>query len=713
MGNKIEWATLDNTESIELKNNSDNIGIHTISNSDKSFDFVSPVFFDKEYEFNSWEVEGFTEFDSINSDYIIFKNSVLNYKPGYITEVKVYHISPRLVFTSDTPDPTNIILAKHVGNEMTILGIGEFSHSVANEFTVFKISDKDVKLDSAFCGDSRNAISFIFTSRYNPEGDDALNLAWRKGSTITDTLMHDLIVAGYGNGLIEENPPEKMSPTIYTSRSKFDEASQQFVHNFSGSSEIQDTFGTLKYSLKVSSSLIEDMGEHIFKDFRQYHITNTYKSKIEEIEAKLPKGYVEAPSLFPKDKQIINRCFSRAYLSHQTISNNDSIDIYGKKIKSIKIAFNTNSSWASGHDRQWQNNLNNKNFTLYLSFIPKVFEYVTGLSPIFWAISNFNLNKTISGNDIIFEADLSSSKIFYPKKGEIISNSSTGGIWVRIQDEDSGNHTTDQIVCKTYDGLQVSPEDKIYLHSFQNTAEKDEYVNLTADIKIEFEMDNIVEMLYENNIKMTQEINEINNILDQQIQENEELVKQIQENEEQIEILNKSLKELICDDTYEISSAANDNYQFCRCILKGEDSPNTRIIKGDYNGNYYLKSIKFLTTTAHEGEAVPLYLALKLNGKNYYSTNAITLAGINISPEWFFAIKDWIILDGSDLEMALITEIPADKETNISELINGNHRLKSRVLQSSTGTTLYRPGYSGGNFTPRILFSFKYGKIYD
>ena len=333
MGNKIEWATLDNTESIELKNNSNNIDIHTISNSDNSFDFVSPTFFDKEYMFNSWEVEGFTEFDSIDSDYVIFKNSVLNYKPGYITEVKVYHTSPKLVFTPDkpgipgTPDPTHIIIAKHVGNDMTILGIGEFSYSVSSGFTVFKILDKDVKLDSAFCGDSKNAISFIFTSRYDSEGVDDLNLAWRKGNTITDTSMHNLIVAGYGDGLNETNPPEKMCPTIYKVRSKFDEVSQQFVHNFPGSF-IEDGFGTLKYSLKISSSLIEDIDEHIFKDFRQYHLTNTYKSKIEEIEEKLPKGYIEVPTLFPKNKQIINRCFSRAYLSHQTISNNDSIDIY-------------------------------------------------------------------------------------------------------------------------------------------------------------------------------------------------------------------------------------------------------------------------------------------------------------------------------------------------------------------------------------------------
>lgn len=246
------------------------------------------------------------------------------------------------------------------------------------------------------------------------------------------------------------------------------------------------------------------------------------------------------------------------------------------------------------------------------------------------------------------------------------------------------------------------------MHSFQNTAEKDDYVNLTADIKIEFEMDNIVEMLYENNIKMSQEINELNDILDQQIQENEELAKQIHENEKQIENLNNSLKELICDDTYEISSAADSNYQFCRCILKGEDSPDTRIIKGDYNGNYYLKSIKFITTNAHEGTAVPLYFALKINGKNYYSTNTVTLADRNISPEWFFTLKDRIILDGSDLEMTLITEIPTNKDTNISELINKDHRLKARVLQSSTDTTLYRPGYSDGKYTPRILFSFKY-----
>lgn len=687
MGNKISWASLDNTNSINLIDNKNNT--HTINSSTESFDFLAPTIFDKTYEFNSWEVEGFNESDNTHSNgYLIFKNSVLNYKSGYISEVTVY-------FESEGYSNNNInkiIVAKHIGNEMTILAHGICVDNTS-EKKVFKINEnhyKNTKLDSSFCADSKNAISFIFTSRdFNtfPE--------WQVGATVIDTELCKLMSAGYGSDLIEEVPPEKVLPIIYISRSQFDESSQQFIHN-NGNTALVDKFGALKYSLKINCTLVENIDEHIFKDFREYHLTNTYKAKIKDLEDRVSASSFETPIL-PLSDNIKNRCFSRIYLSHNTLSFNNLIDIYNKKVNLIRIPINISDAWEDGHLAQWNSYIKDDIFELSLSFSKNPYVY----DP-FWTES-VPLTKIVDENNITFEADFSNTQIVYPDRGILdAGDSEQSGIWLKIINKSKENDfTKQQIICKSFTDIQKSEEDRIYLHSLYNTNEKEIFVPLTAAIKVYFDIDGKNELI-------------------------ENLYQKTLEQEKQIEILDSSVKKLLPNtDSYEISANANDNYQLCRCVLRGVDSPNTYIIKDNYEGNYYLKSIKFIVNGTHykndDDYDKSVYLAINLNGKNYYSTNSITLCGTLVSPEWIFNIKDAIILDGSDLELALITEIPEDKDTNIANLVSANYRLTARVLNynklnppgEAPETSVHRPGGYDGYYTPRIMFTFNYGKIYD
>lgn len=711
MSNTLKWATLDNSDIITLTSNENNT--HTISNSSNSFNFLSPTLFDKEYMFNSWEVEGFNELNNDNEQsngYTIFKNSVLNYKPGYISEVTVY-FKDNSSYNNGSID--KIILAKHVGHEMTILAHGICTESNINK-KVFKIKEehyKNIKLDSSYCADPKNAISFIFTSREF----DAIS-EWEIGITISDVKMREHIERGYNNNSTGQPPPEKVLPIIYSLRSKFDEASYQFIHS-NNNSGLKDKSGTLKYTLKINSNLREDIDEHLFKDFREHHLTTTYKSKIADIEKRLENTSFKTPILVADENQKNkNRCFSRIYLSHDTLSNNNLVDIYNKKIKSVKIPINLSNTWESGHLSLWDSYIQNDNFEISLSFYQNPYEYLP-----YWT-KKVALKKTVDGNNILFEADFSNEEILYPSENQTgLNDAKMSGVWIQIHNADKITDATKyQIACEYYDNLQVSLEDKIYLYSIYNIDEKDIFVPLTANIKVYFDLDStsaLIDELYQKVSYQANQINVITDSLKEQLEKNKEFAEQINDTEKQNAILSDSIKKLLNTANFETLTNDNDNYQFCKCTLRGNDSPDSRTIKGLYEGNCYLKSIKFMVSWTHEGNNdKPIYLAINVNGKNYYSINAITLAGTSISPEWIFSIKDSIILDGSELQMALITEIPEDKNVNISNLISDNYRLKARVLNSNdviSETSLYRPGYGDRFFSPRVLFTFKYGTVYD
>lgn len=712
MSNTLKWATLDNSDIITLTSNENNI--HTINDSANSFNFLSPTLFDKEYMFNSWEVEGFNESDNIieqSNGYTIFKNSVLNYKPGYISEVTVYF--------KDNSSYSNgsinkIIVAKHIGDEMTILAYGVCVESNINK-KIFKIKEehyKNIKLDSSYCADPKNAISFIFTSREF----DAIP-GWEIGTTISDVEMREYIERGYNNNSTGQPPPEKVLPIIYNLKSKFDEASYQFIHSPGNNSGLKDKSGTLKYTLKINSNLREDLDEHLFKDFRDYHLTTTYKSKITDIEKRLENSSFRTPILVTNENQKNkNRCFSRIYLSHDTLSINNLADIYNKKIKSIKIPISLSNDWESEHFNQWKSYIENDNFEISLSFYQNFYEYLP-----YWT-KKVALKKTVDGNNILFEADFSNEEILYPSENQVgLYDAKMSGIWIQIHNVDKiSDAKKQQIACGYYDNLQVSSEDKIYLHSIYNTEEKDIFDLLTPDIKVYFDLDSTSELIDELYQKVSYQANQINVITDslkEQLEKNKEFAEQINDTEKQNAILSDSIKKLLNTANFETLTNDNDNYQFCKCTLRGNDSPDSRTIKGLYEGNCYLKSIKFMVGGTHEGNNdKSVYLAINVNGKNYYSINAITLAGTSISPEWIFSIRDSIILDGSELQMALITEIPEDKNVNISNLISDSYRLKARVLNSNdviSETSLYRPNYGDRFFSPRVLFTFKYGTVYD
>lgn len=200
-----------------------------------------------------------------------------------------------------------------------------------------------------------------------------------------------------------------------------------------------------------------------------------------------------------------------------------------------------------------------------------------------------------------------------------------------------------------------------------------------------------------------------------------EKIKKIEENLEvqknQINEIKTSLNSLANSNTYEIGQEQNDNCMCQRFILKGEDSPNSNNIKGEYSGNYYLKSIKFISQNSHKCEAEKLiYLVLRLNDKNYYSSNGIKIGTNKISPEWQFNIRDAIILDGSDLEVGFISEIPENKDTPIANLTTSKNLLYLRTKKEASsefGSIIYGLYASEYPYKPNIIFTFKYGTIYD
>ena len=709
MSNALKWAALDNSDIITLTSNENNT--HTISDSSNSFNFLSPTLFDKEYMFNSWEVEGFNELNNNNEQsngYTIFKNSVLNYKPGYISEVTVYF--------ADNDSYSNgsinkIILAKHIGDEMTILAHGECKEPNTNK-KIFKIKEehyKNIKLDSSYCADPKNAISFIFTSReFNaiPE--------WEIGTKISDVEMRKCIEKGYGS----QTPPEKVLPIIYNLRSKFDEASYQFIHSPGNNSGLKDKSGTLKYTLKINSNLREDLDEHLFKDFRDHHLTTTYKSKIADIEKRLENASFKTPILVADENQKNkNRCFSRIYLSHNTLSNNNLVDIYNKKIKSIKIPINLSNTWESGHLSLWDSYIKNDNFEISLSFYQNPYEYLP-----YWT-GKVALKKIVDGNNILFEVDFSNEEILYPSENQVgIADAKMSGIWIQIHNVDKVSDATKyQIACEYYDNLQVSLEDKIYLHSIYNTDEKDIFVPLTANIKVYFDLDStnaLIDELYQKVSYQTNQIKTLDDNLTAEILKNKELDSQLKSLDEEFKLLNEEFKKLANESIYEIGNNANDNYQCQRFELKGEHSPNTNIIKGEYPGDYYLRTIKFYSEKAHLCESGKLiYLVLRINDKNYYSSNGIEIGTSNILPEWTFSIKDKIILSGSDITFGFIAEIPDNKDTPIEELTSSNNlvylRTNKEKLPSEQGTIMHGKNGTTHYNKPHMQFIFKYGLLYD
>ena len=473
----LKWANADNTEVITFDAVSDDEYFFLNEEGKSSYRILkTPV---KNTLFNSWEVDGL--YDAVltqpaDSVYFkLFKCGFYGYKTGILKDITLYFQD----FTSaDNGAVDRLVIGYYKGNkEIEILAYADCvetdEQNVSKTFSVIKEHSNNVQITKDIIDDPKNGLLIL------PVLQTSSNLPAPGTSFSSNASLFNLasrIKPIIGSVL------NSTSGEVENVRSIFDAGTQIFGVKIEGnvSSNIaKDTI--IKYSATVETNLLMD---HTYTNFDAYHMSDDTLNGLYGLKYYAP--------IFKAKGEVKNYRFSRCYLSHETLSLNNEIDLVGKRIESIQIPIDTGNDWMRDPDKgnhepsagSW--NVTN-NFQIYIA----VSEDEPEVDSELWIPADHTYApKLMNDHRVIWKLTFEKNKVVY---------NNASGIWIRVKNYDNiTDNGKQQIFCETY-SIRENPGDILYLHSALKEDEKNVSYAVTPAIRVIFDFDGraqFMEMLY-------------------------------------------------------------------------------------------------------------------------------------------------------------------------------------------------------------------------
>lgn len=714
MSETYRWATLDNSDAIEIKDLGVDISVGT--NKGDKYNLLKSKEFKALKRYNIEDAPGMYDSweDSANANYIKpgnyygFKIAANYFKSGTI---KTINLLNRIKTNDGAVEFDTLVVAIMKNNKYTIVDYAntEFFASGENfdEFYKEEHLNEDwkrslfvlengisLKIDESGYNilDDSNAALLFFAPR------DKTDLSVRQQWPIGREFTHDDFITLAAED-INNLSNESFEPNFYPIRivclyRSLNDASS-FLYETSGniltsktSNSAPDYIPYLWYDIEIN--IISD---HVEGNFNKYHL------KADEVnEISLTK--YNAPFIPSLSKiNAANATWSDLYLSDKSlrgITYSDSrrvskFELIGKQITAISIPLNYTYPWLDHYlnyyKRGLENSINDDYGILYLPMFLEIKTSENGewhrstnaiaqnsprLATNYKDFSNKTIDWTFKFDNVLYEG---------------------GGLYIRVVNAENTYFNSipeneiyrrlhvAELAISYYQAAIVNEADYInFSYRLTNTPSSPitNKLNITAPIKVYFDY----------NLRAAW-----NDLIENHIAENE-LIKYETFNTADIAIINN------------LAIPGSDNVHHA----------NTWILTGDYSpqvtNNFYLNTITLYTksdSTPSLDNSRQYYLMVEINGKKYCSINSLYLHSNmkGIIPTWIFDINDEIILDGSQLTIGLVYTNDANNETFTS--VESGLQL-NQYIATDSGCFMKRNNKTEEHLG-EIYFGFKYDKM--
>lgn len=441
MSDTYKWATLDNSDILSIRESADR-SYYTLSKTgDAGINFAAPS---GRYEkvVKTWEVDGiYGDDEELQYGYYCWKTGVYGYKTGYITKLKIYFAD---IASTNTTEIGGLALGFCRTEEVELITkASTILERNADENSITFLVDGDYYIDASILEDNKNGL-LILPVRSSDLNNSLLEPGDKGG---VFTFINSWKTAA------EELQPRVISRT----RSIFD-AGSSLLNSNSSASESNAKDNSLKMEVTFS---VDGISDHLDEagNFNTYHLAPSTISGLNSIKYYAP---------IPKSKSNpINYEFTKIYISHESLSLNNEIDLIGKSIELIQIPIDTGNDWKSTP----ANNTFTSNVVIKIGF---------GETPTELFQQDFSLAiKRANGHEVIWNINFTKNKPVY----------TGGGITIMVYN--LAGSSTAKAAVRAYGSENSSSSDKIYKDT---TA-----YSITPNIRVVFDFDGraqFMEMLY-------------------------------------------------------------------------------------------------------------------------------------------------------------------------------------------------------------------------
>ena len=441
MSETYTWATLDNSDSFSIRESADK-SYYTLSKTgDAGINFAAP-FGRYERLVKTWELDGIYENEvALSNGYYCWKTGVYGYKTGYITKLKIYFAD---IASTNTAAIGGLALGFCRTEDVELITkASTILERNSEENSITFLVDDDYYIDASILADNKNGL-LILPVRSSDLNNSLLEPG-DKGKVFT--------FINSWKGVADELQPRVIS----RKRSIFDAGSSLLNNNSSGN-ESSAKDNSLKMEVTFS---VDGLSDHLDEDgnFNTYHLNPSTISGLNSVKYYAP---------IPKSKSNpLNYEFSKIYISHESLSLNNEIDIIGKAIELIQIPIDTGNNWKSTP----AGSTFSSNVVIKIGF---------GESPTELFEQDFSLAiKQADGHEVIWDINFTKNKPIY----------TGGGITIMVYN--LAGTSASKAAVRAYGSESSSSPDKIYKDT---TA-----YPITPNIRVVFDFDGraqFMEMLY-------------------------------------------------------------------------------------------------------------------------------------------------------------------------------------------------------------------------
>lgn len=442
MSETYTWATLDNSDILSIRESADR-SYYTLSKTgDAGINFAAPS---GRYEkvVKTWEVDGiYGDDEALSNGYYCWKTGVYGYKSGYITKLKIYFAD---IASTNTAAIGGLALGFCRGLEVELITkASTILERNADEDSITFLVDGDYYIDASILEDNKNGLLIL------PVRSSDLN--------------NSLLEPGDKGGVFAfinswKTVAEELQPRVISrTRSIFD-AGSSLLNNKDSGYESSAKDNSLKMEVTFS---VDGISDHLDEagNFNTYHLAPSTISGLNSVKYYAP---------IPKSKlNPINYEFTKIYISHESLSLNNEIDLIGKSIELIQIPIDTGNNWKSDEPAK---NTFSTNVVMKIGF---------GEEPTEEFQQDFSLAiKRADGREVTWNINFTKNKPVY----------TGGGITIKIYNLEASS--TAKAAVRAYGSEDSSSPDKIYKDTTT--------YSITPNIRVVFDFDGraqFMEMLY-------------------------------------------------------------------------------------------------------------------------------------------------------------------------------------------------------------------------
>ena len=705
MSDILNWATLDNTDAIKVKDRGVDITLGLDDglqyNLLKSEEFKSIQIYSIEEAdgmYDSWDIS--VAANNIKpGNYYGFKISASYFKSGTISEINLLSKT-----NNDARKFNKLCVAKYIDGVYTVVDYGDVEYfNSKTKFDDFYTQEKAGKDWGRTKINLRYGLSTLTDDTgYNILADSSAAILIFAPVNLDDypinkTFTHDEFesICQLERDVRNATPSGTEYVHVYLKdirvvnlyRSLKDASS--FMYETNGSNSAPDYIPYLWYKTEIN--VIKD---HVESNYKRYHLDADSVSEISLLK-------YSAPFIHSINKiNTANITWKEIYISDLSlrgITYSDSrrkskMELNSKTISKIQIPLNFKYPWLSGFKNYYTNGMeDNINKDYGILYLPMALEIsIDGEN---WIRSSNVIAQNSPRSSTNYREFLDTMINWEFDFNEPIAYKGNG-IWLRVynierdyfEDIDLGpSRLNVNELAISYYQAATSSNDYIIASKYNtSTGSKDEQrINVTAPVKIFFD--------YE--LRSTW-----SDLVENHIYENE----------------------YIKYDTFDTNKVAIEN----NCVLIENDSnkhhASTWTLNGIYspvtNDEYFLNTITLYSNSDKNPSLdnnQQYYLMIELaNGKKYFSTNALYINNdmTGIIPTWIFDENDEIKLIGGELKIGLVrTNNPSETFNNIGQ--SGINLVQ--YVATGTGCSMSRGGTQprSAENLGSIYFGFRYNKV--